>query len=237
MSLLLSLVMLAMDPAPQATSQPVGQPQAATPAAPEAKKDDRIDRASELMNQGKPAEAIAIVDGMIAEFEKAHPANSEAMVFSASNLMQTVYYSGITATLKKNGVVVDGNWAFAYFLKGFALIDLKRSDEALPYLNKAVALSPADSLYLAERGEWYKSHKQWDKAFADFKAAADASEFSDEQYKARDKSRGLRGMGFARIEQGKLDEAEKLFHQALELEPGNKNALGELEYIKSLRTK
>lgn len=234
MSLLLSLALLAADP----TAQTVANPPTATPAPPEAKKDDdRIDRAAMLMKEGKHADAIDILDGMIAEFEKAHPANSETMVFSASNLVQTIYYSGITAALKKNGVVVDGNWALAYFLKGFALIDLNRSDEALPYLDKAVALSPSDSQFLAERGEWYKSHKQWDKAFADFKAAADASGFSDESVKEKDKARALRGMGFVRIELGDLNEAEKLFHESLKLTPGNQNALSELEYIKSLRSK
>jgi tetratricopeptide (TPR) repeat protein len=238
MSLLLNLAMLALDPTAQATDQPVSQSQTATLAPTEAKKeDDRIDRAAQLMKDGKIADAITILDGMIAEFEKAHPANSDSMVFSASNLMQTIYYSGITATLKKNGVVVEDDWALAYFLKGFALIDLNRPDDALPYLDKAVALSPVDSQYLAERGEWHKSRKQWDQAFADFKAAADASDFSEDSIKAHHKARGLRGMGYVRIEQGQLDEAEKLFRQSLKSEPGNEIALSELEYIKSLRSK
>jgi tetratricopeptide (TPR) repeat protein len=234
MSLLLTLAALLLDPSAQAADQGPIQSRSAVPAE-SAKQDDRVDRAAALMKDGKQAEAIQILDGVIADFEKAHPANSETMVFSASNMTQTIYYSGLTAALKKNGVVVDGNWAVAYFLKGFALIDLDRSEEALPYLDKAVALSPADAQFLAERGEWYKSHKQWDKSFADFKAAADASEFSDDSVKAGDKARGLRGMGFARIEQGKLAEAEKLFRQSLELTPGNEHALSELEYIKSLK--
>jgi hypothetical protein len=117
MSLLILLGLLAAQSASPSPAQPV------SPAAAQA-KDDRIDRAAELMRDGKQAAAIAILDTKIAEFEKAHPANSETMVFSASNLSQTIYYSGLSAALKKSGVVLDADWGFAYFLKGFALIDL-----------------------------------------------------------------------------------------------------------------
>lgn len=237
MSLLICLAILAADPSGEGATQPVGQSQQQASALAKAKDDDRIDRAAQLMHDGKFADAITILDGMISEFEKAHPADSKTMVFSASNLTQTLFYSVIPATQKKNGVVVDGDWALAYFLKGFALIDLQRSEEALPFLDKAIALSPMDSQFLAERGEWYKSRKQWDKSFADFKAAADASGLSEDSMKSKHKARALRGMGFARIEQGDLKEAEKLFKESLELEPGNSNALSELEYIKSLKAK
>ena len=234
MILWLSLAALALAPAAQAAGQPAGAP---APAPVAAETDGGIERAAELIKDGKPAGALPILDRLIAQFEQGHPATGKTMVFSASNLAQTLYYSGISAALKKDGIVVDGNWALAYFLKGFALVDLNRSDDALACFDRAIALSPADSQYLAERGEWYKSHKQWDKAFADFKAAADWSTLSDDSFQARNKSRGLRGMGFVRIEQGDLKEAEKLFRQSLEVEPGNANALSELDYIKSLKSR
>ena len=238
MSLFYVLALVALGPSAQETKAPSNQAQATASAPAEAKTgDNRVAQAAELVKDGNPAAAIAILDGVIAEFEKAHPANSDEMVFSASNLTQTIYYSGITAALNKSGVVVEGDWALAYFLKGFALIDLNRSGDALPYLDKAVALSPGDAQYLAERGEWYKSHKQWSKAFADFEAAVDAASFSDDSIKAKHKSRGLRGMAFVRVEEGNLKEAERLYKQSLKLEPGNAGALGELEYIKSLKAK
>jgi len=34
---------------------------------------------------------------------------------------------------------------------------------------------------------------------------------------------------------GRLDEAEDSYNKSLEIEPGNRIALGELEYIKKLR--
>lgn len=233
MKLLLGLALAALDPS--AGAEAPSPPTASAPAAQQ--EDSRIAKASDLIHQGKPADAIPILDGMIAEFEKAHPANGDRLVYSASTPTQTIYYMALSAALKKDGIVVDEDWGLAYFLKAFALIDLGRSEQALAPLNKAIALSPADAQFLAERGEWYKSHQQWDKSFADFKAAADGAAFSDESLKARHKARALRGMGFARIEQGDLKDAERLFRESLQLEPGNDHARSELEYIRSLQKK
>ena len=126
MSLFLSFALLA---APTASASPNQMRMAETPSAAAQGMDDRVDRAAALVRSGDPAAAIAILNSKIAEFETAHPANSDTMVFSASNLPQAIYYSGLSAAVKRNGVVLDGDWAFAYFLKGFALIDLNRLDD------------------------------------------------------------------------------------------------------------
>jgi tetratricopeptide (TPR) repeat protein len=97
----------------------------------------------------------------------------------------------LSATQKKSGIVVDGSWATAHFLKGFALVDLRRSDEALVQFDRAIALSPMNAHFLAERDEWYNSHKQWDKAFDDFQSASTYSEFADPADQTTFKGRGL----------------------------------------------
>lgn len=50
-----------------------------------------------------------------------------------------------------------------------------------------------------------------------------------------DKARAQRGRGFVLTEMGRLDEAEAAYRVSLKLEPDNKIALNELEYIKQLR--
>jgi hypothetical protein len=92
MGLSLVLALLALQPMPPAASAPPAQTQATAAAPADAKTgDDRAERAATLIKDGKPAEAIAILDPMIAEFEKAHPANPDLMVFSASNPTQTLW--------------------------------------------------------------------------------------------------------------------------------------------------
>lgn len=61
-------------------------------------------------------------------------------------------------------VALSPNVCDAYFLKGFALIDLGRRDEARPYLEAAVAMDPDNNHYANELGEWYKTGRQWEKS-------------------------------------------------------------------------
>jgi Flp pilus assembly protein TadD len=57
------------------------------------------------------------------------------------------------------------------------------------------------------------------------------------EYHRKDDQRAvmLRGRGFALIELGRLDEAEKAYRDSLNSEPNNARALNELTYIGRLR--
>jgi len=186
------------------------------------------------LQQRKLAEAVAKADALIAEFDAAY-AGDKRRIYCARDSAETLAYMLIAASDGQSAIALDATWSTALFLKGFALIDLHRSDEAGPLLERAVALSPSNAQFLAELGEWHKSRRRWDAAFAHFERAADASAFSPEAAKAFDKGRALRGMGFVLIELGKFDEAERRFHEALELNPNDAGAKGELDYIATQR--
>jgi tetratricopeptide (TPR) repeat protein len=49
------------------------------------------------------------------------------------------------------------------------------------------------------------------------------------------KARALRGAGIALIDLNRFDEAETILKKLLEIEPGNRVALHELQYIERLR--
>ncbi len=198
--------------------------------------DDRakIDEAARLIKGGNPAAALPLLDAVITHAEKRHP-NKDVLVFSARSLVEALVYSGLSATRKKSSVVLDDAWSFAHFLKGFALIDLRRADEAKLHLDKAVALAPMNAQFLGERGEWFKARKDWTSAFKDFEAASSAAELSPDDLKTAEKGRALRGMAFVRIEQGELKEAETLLKQALQLDRNDAKARHELDYIRSLQ--
>lgn len=203
-----------------------------TPAAnPDSAK---IDEAAKLIQAGTPAEAIPILDGIIERAEKAH-AGEKRQIFSASSMTETFLYATLAAAAKKDAIVVDDTWGMAHFLKGFALVDLDRADDAKAQLDRAIELAPMNAQFLSERGEWHKNRRDWAKAYADFESASTAAEFSPDDIKKSHKARALRGMGFVKIEQRDLKSAEKLFKQSLKLEPNNANARSELDYIKSLK--
>ncbi len=236
LDLALALTVAQMDLAVASQSPPTRGSTITLPADPEP-QDERLDRAVSLIHDGHPGDALPLIDAVIAQEEKAHPAKNNLVYYSARSMMEGILYGGIAATQNKNSDILNGDWSMAYFLKGFALIDLNRSPEALSWFDKAIALAPMNAHYLAERAEWYKSRREWDKAYEAFESASDAAEFTEDDQKPTEKARALRGMAFSRIEQGRLDDAKGLLTQALKAKPGDEKVLQELDYIKSLKVR
>jgi Tfp pilus assembly protein PilF len=230
MNRLAFLLLLLAAPLPAAAKP--APPPAAT--APDSAQSALVERAVTLMHQGQPADAIPLLDQVIAAEEKAH-SGEKRRIYSASSIGETMIYMTEAATAGKGAVAFGPEWSLALFLKGFALVDLGSADAAGPLFERAVELSPANSQYLAELGEWHKNRREWGKAYARFeKAEAVAGTVSEERRKP-ERSRALRGMGFVLIEQGKLDEAEKMFRKCLEIDPNDDGAKGELQYIRDQR--
>jgi tetratricopeptide (TPR) repeat protein len=227
-SLLLPLLLAA--PLPAAAKPAPAPAGAADPAA----HDARIERAAALIREKKPAEAIELLDRMIIAEEKAH-AGEKRRIYSSRSPAETLSYMLEAAAAGVEAVAVGSEWSDAVFFKGFALIDLGKHDEAGVLLKQAVGLAPANSQFLAELGEWHKTRREWEQAYSWFEKAEDRSSFSPEHSKKPHRSRALRGMGFVRIEQGRLDEAEKIFRKCLEIDPNDQGAKGELQYIREQR--
>lgn len=192
----------------------------------------KISDAATLIRAGKWAEAINILDAVIADEESRHQDPSRQF-FSARSLTEAVVYSGLAATQNRNSTILDESWAYAYFLRGFVLIDLGKADEAKPYFDKALALAPMNAQMLAERGEWHKSRRDWDNALTDFEAAQSAAELSPDRTKITEQGRALRGIAFVKVEQSDFKGAEKWIKQAIKLNPADAKARAELEFIRS----
>jgi len=234
----------------------LASPAAATPQAPPAgfhvtpdapadlvqKEDVRFDGVASLLSAGKPDQAIAILDSIIADQEKAHRGESR-QIFCARSMAETMRYATMSAKALKGAkgdtqiLVLGPDWSLAIFLKGFALVDLHRPAEAKPLFDRAVALSPMNAQFLAELGEWHKNRREWNEAYSLFERARAAAELSPEDMRSHDLRRGMRGMGFVLIEQGKLDEAAALFRKVLEIDPADSGARSELQYIEDQKAK
>jgi tetratricopeptide (TPR) repeat protein len=236
MGLFFAMAIAAMQEAsPAPMNVPViGQGVTATAVANDSPDSARIDEAFRIIRAGRPAEAIPILDSITMRLEKLY-AGEKRQIFSSSSLKESFVYAALSAKTNKDSLVLDENWGMAHFLKGFALIDLGRAEEAKVQLDRAIALAPVNAQFLAERAEWHKSRKDWTKAIVDFEAASRAAEFSPDAAQNSHKARALRGIGFVKIELGDLKEAEKLFKQSLKIDPDSANARQELEYIKSLK--
>ena len=215
-------------PAGAALAQAPGAGAAASPAP------ETTHQAADLIREKKPAEAIVVLDRIIAAQAAAH-AGEQRPIYCAYTPGEVADYAFLGLLTGKGALVLDDQWCMALFLKGYALIDLDRSEEARPFLEQALAMAPGNSQFLSELGEWHKVRRNWDRAFAYFQEAARTADQSPEQIRLGHKTRALRGMGYVLIEQGKLDEAERIFRQCLDLNPNDEGAKTELEYIRRQR--
>lgn len=136
---------------------------------------------------------------------------------------------------KENASVDHFVCADATFHKGSAYIDMKELTKAKQWVNKAIKLLPQDSKYVTELAFIYQSEKNLIKALETYKKAENVArknlDYEDNQSGL---GRALRGEGFILIEMGQLKEAKECFNKALKINPNDKNALHELNYIESL---
>jgi Flp pilus assembly protein TadD len=66
-------------------------------------------------------------------------------------------------------------------------------------------------------------------------AEAAAKEFSPPDAKNKELSRAWRGLGYVYVEQGRWDDAEKIYLQCLALDRNDRRAQNELNYVRSQR--
>ncbi len=207
------------------------------PDAVAAAEQQQIDDANKLIRDQKPADAIVLLDRVIAANEARHT-NNDQLIYCARTPEETLLYMLEAATAKRSAVALNPTYCDAVFFKGFALIDLGKPEEARNYIARAVDMAPHNAYYRGELAESYKTTHDLDKAYSLFEQAAeDARGFSPESSKTYELTRALRGMGWVRSEQRRFDEAEKFFRECLQLNPDDAKAKSELDYIKDEREK
>lgn len=182
---------------------------------------------------GKPASAIDKADELIAAFNVRQAKRAHACAESQEQAEALAKKNDAEVTMELT--IVGPAWCDGYFYKGYALIDLGRGREALPWLQLAHDRAPLNAHYTNELAEWFKAQKDWKRSFGLFEEALKSAETAPEGQRALYKARALRGMGFNKIEMGQLDEAETLFNQSLTYQPDSPAAANELKYIKQIR--
>lgn len=192
--------------------------------------------ARHLIDSKKPAPAVEMCDKVIAAF-KARYGSSKQKIYCARTSAESLSYLLRASHDKTNAIVLSSTWANAYFIKGYALQDLRRIAEGKSNVELALELSPCNSQYLSELGEVYQLEKNWPKAKQKFESAEDNAKLSPEEAQASEFGRARRGLAYVFVELGKLDEAEKKYQQCLAADPNDTRAKQELEYVRELRAK
>ncbi|KQU84770.1 hypothetical protein ASC78_09750 [Variovorax sp. Root318D1] len=193
--------------------------------------DALVRRAAELVSSKKPTEALPLLDQAIAQYERAYR-ESGVLAYSARSAPETLLYALEGHKQNIRAQVYGVEWGLAYFLKGFALIDLGRIPEAKAAYEAAIKLSPRNSQYLSERGHIHALERDWLGSLQAFDEALRAVELTPPALNTREKTRALRGMAFAQVELGNLNAAKALHERVLQIDPANRMSVNELQYIK-----
>jgi tetratricopeptide (TPR) repeat protein len=190
-----------------------------------------------LLQTGKPADAERIFSAIIAAFEASHDPAVPYRCAYADKSKPTIDYASKTLNGKKF-ILGSDVWCAALWGKGFALIDLNRSEEAGVYLARSVEMAPMEAHYINEYAEWFKPRREWRTSFGLFERAWRTVDHDKKGPDRKVAARSLRGMAFNQIELDDLDQAEKLYRQSLEYEPEAATKVqAELDYIVQQRAK
>lgn len=194
-----------------------------------------VQSAYESLSKGRAKAAVAELDKALTICDERW-ASTEQKVYAARDLKESMYYLVSAEQENSDAVVVNSDCSDAYFLKGYATLELGDYENAERFVRQAVELSPANANYLAELGHIHHVKRDWENALEIFETAEWAAEtFSPDEVKARELSRAKRGVGYSLIELGRIDEAEKKFQECLLLDREDAGAKSELEYIKKIR--
>lgn len=192
----------------------------------------------ELLGRNKPLPALSkSFDQVIRRFEARHAGSTE-VIYCARTTEETLVYTAQAAQAKQSATVLGSTWSDAYYMKAYALLELGRLDEAQEALERTLALSPSNSMYLAEMAFTHQTRKKWSEALSGYVAAEEAAEaYSPDEVKASELSRAMRGQGYALVELDRLDEAEAVYRKAMAVDPEDRASAGEIKYIEQVRAK
>ncbi|WP_025560537.1 tetratricopeptide repeat protein [Sphingomonas sp. UNC305MFCol5.2] len=217
-----------------AASPALARPAQDTPE--QAARNAKLGEALVAIDSKKPAEAIAILQPLLADYEKIY-AGEKRRIYCNQTPKQTMIHLLEATLTKQDAIAIEPGWCTALWAQGFALIDLKQVDAAVPFLERAVSLAPAHPHYLSELGYAYQAQRKWQLSYDTFQRAAAGAAMEEDDQRKKSLRRAWFGMSYARIEQGRLDEAEKLLGQCLELTPDDQRVKDELQYVRDQRKK
>ncbi|MEO7690358.1 MAG: tetratricopeptide repeat protein [Sphingomonas sp.] len=200
--------------------------------------DGRADRIADLIVAKQVAEATALVDPLLEEFEKANAGEKRRIYCAADAAESRRYMAKVRAEKPASPAVVIGKgWCVALWAKGYLLDDAGQPAAAIPYLVRAAAMRPDHRQYWAELTFAYQATKAWPEMLDAGRQAAALAAEADEPDRTTSLCKAWHSMAYAQIELGHWDDATELLNKCLALDPGYEKAKTELEYIARSRPK
>jgi tetratricopeptide (TPR) repeat protein len=191
-----------------------------------------------LILSGKPDVAInTILQPTLQQLATIKKVDTRRLYCSRTGA-ETLLYLLTSAKDGGSAVVIDYGFALAYFC--YAHIHVEQGDlgRAEVKLRQALELSPSNPVFLSEQGYLYQRKSEWTKALELYDEALAATEaFSPEESKVLEKGKALRGRGYSLVELDRLQEANEAYQECLSIDPNDRVARAELDYVEKLQKK
>lgn len=110
----------------------------------EAERAEKVMGAIAALNDKRPAEALAILDPILAQYGRLYP--------NATGRVRCVNDDAQVGVLRAGTVSIGNGYCFALWAKGYVLIELARIPEAQAPLELAAALMPERAQFQSELG-------------------------------------------------------------------------------------
>jgi tetratricopeptide (TPR) repeat protein len=147
-------------------------------------------------------------------------------------------YLGGAATRPDIGpaVIVDYDFALAHYFSAYLRIEDRDLAAAEKHIEAALALSPANPMFICEKAHLRQLAKDWTGSIELCDEAIESTAaFSPADARVREKTRALRTKAYSLVELKNTQEAKSLYIECLALDPNDRKAAAELRYIESLK--
>jgi tetratricopeptide (TPR) repeat protein len=189
-----------------------------------------LDAAKAMLKAGHPDQSLALVSPIIEQAMSKDAKDPAAICPSAA---AAVLQSFIKGNLS---ISVENDWCDAMLVKGYALNELKRPEEAALALKTLVGHAPNNANYLIEYAYTVRVNGELEQSLDLYKRAERiASRLEDKGAAAHWRAVALRGQGFALTELQRWEDAKKAYERSSKYEPTNEITRHELQYIEEHR--
>lgn len=192
----------------------------------------KVNEAAVLIQEHRFDEALRTrIDPLIEEFQNRY-GKEKRRIYATNSSTETLFYLVQSAADKQDAIAVDGAYALAYFIKGYVLIDQNDTKGAMPFLEKACALSPSNPQFLNELANVFQNRKAWPQALDLYEKALKDAKLFEPAGSTNFERRALRGKGYVLVELKRFKESEDCYLECLRLDPNDDFARRELEYVR-----
>jgi tetratricopeptide (TPR) repeat protein len=185
----------------------------------------------DLIQSRDLGQAIAKFDRIINDYDSTYGHRNDKLFLSFLSLEEFLAFVKGQPPPEREVVWLHPYYSQAHYYKGYALVQLERTREAMAEIQRAIDLNPMHGPFYLELAYIHARARDFDLALSLYKNALERDYFPQKSATAA----AYRGIGYIYIESGMLQEAIKMYEHSLELEPESAIAKQELDYINTLR--